>query len=47
MLHIFNGFLSEIVKMSKLECILHQKNSTFQLKIAELKSGDLHYLLYF
>jgi|GEM_PF-3643151 len=47
MLHIFNEFLSSIVKISKFESILHQKTSIFKPKIAEFKSGDLRYLLYF
>jgi len=46
MLHIFNGFLSEIVKMINLS-VFYIKKTTSQLKIAEFKSGDLHYLLYF
>ena len=46
MLHIFNDFRVETFKSEKWS-LSRIKKSTFKPKIAELKSGDLHYLLYF
>lgn len=46
MLRIFNDFWVRLLKLVSWSvfCI---KKTTFQLNIAELKSGDLRYLLYF
>ena len=46
MLHIFNDFRVETFKSERWS-LSRNKKTTFQLNIAELKSGDLHYLLYF